>query len=136
ARWCVIAGTSHSSPDRFTLTRKDFKTPLGTVPTDRAFLDRLVAHYGDGLFDDEATHLREHSIELEVAVLQYVYEGRHDIRIVPLLAGGFHDYVRLDAAPRTQPDVARMIEALRRAGAGAPEAGCYLIRGDLAPLGP
>src|SRR5207237_7536083 len=46
----IIVGTSHYSPQRFTLTRKDFKTPLGVVPTDQRYLDRLVAHYGDGLF--------------------------------------------------------------------------------------
>ena len=49
----MIVGTSHYSSHRFTLTRKDFKTPLGVVPTDQGYIDRLVRHYGDGLFDDE-----------------------------------------------------------------------------------
>src|SRR5262249_38605747 len=81
----VIIGTSHYSEHRFTLTRKDFKTPLGIVPTDQEYIDRLVGHYGDGLFDDELmAHLPEHSIELEVVFLQYLYEGVRPIRIVPL----------------------------------------------------
>ena len=48
----VIIATSHYSPQRFTLTRMDFQTPLGRVPTDQASIDRIVNHYGDGLFDD------------------------------------------------------------------------------------
>ena len=66
----VIIGTSHYSSHRFTLTRKDFKTPLGLARSDQAYIDRLVNHYGDGLFDDELAHLPEHSIELEVVFLQ------------------------------------------------------------------
>src|SRR5262249_12045743 len=53
----VIVGTAHYSCQRFTLTRKDFLTPLGTVPTDQKYIDRLTAHYGDGLFEDEVAHL-------------------------------------------------------------------------------
>src|SRR5262249_12959220 len=52
----VIVATSHYSPARFTLTRKHFKTPLGVVPTDQAYIDRLVGHYGDGLFADPFAH--------------------------------------------------------------------------------
>jgi hypothetical protein len=82
----VIIGTSHYSRHRFTLTRKHFETPLGIAPTDRAYIDRLVAHYGPGLFDDEVmAHLPEHSIELEVVFLQYLFEGKRPFRIVPLV---------------------------------------------------
>jgi MEMO1 family protein len=132
----VIVGTSHYSPERFTLTRKDFKTPLGIVPTDQRYVDRLVAHYGDGLFADELTHVPEHSIELEVALLQYLYGDKKAFRIVPLLVGNFHDCIHLDVEPRERPDIARMIDALRKADAETPGPTCYLISGDLAHLGP
>jgi AmmeMemoRadiSam system protein B len=132
----VIVGTSHYSPTRFTLTRKDFKTPLGVVPTDQGFLDRLVSHYGDGLFDDELTHVPEHSVELEVAVLQHVLTDRRPFRIVPFLVGSFHDAVATGVEPKVKDDIARMIEALRRAHAETEEPVCYLISGDLAHLGP
>jgi AmmeMemoRadiSam system protein B len=132
----VIIGTSHYTAHRFTLTRKNFKTPLGVVPTDQPYVDRLVAYYGDGLFDGELAHLPEHSIELEVVFLQYLYEGRRPIRIVPLLAGSFQDGVETGTLPRSLPDVARMIETLRRAEAETPEPICYIISGDLAHLGP
>jgi AmmeMemoRadiSam system protein B len=132
----VIIGTSHYSPHRYTLTRKQFKTPLGIVPTDQAYIDRLVQHYGDGLFDDEICHLPEHSIELEVVFLQYLYENRRPVRIVPLVVGPFQDSVEANSLPALRPDVARMIEALGKAEAEANEPVCYIISGDLAHIGP
>jgi AmmeMemoRadiSam system protein B len=132
----VIIATSHYSTHRFTITRKDFKTPLGVVPTDQTYIDRLVAHYGDGLFDDELAHLPEHSVELEVVFLQYLYENRRPIRIVPLVVGSFQDCVLGNLAPRARTDIGRMIEALQKAEAETPEPIFYIISGDLAHIGP
>jgi hypothetical protein len=133
----VIVGTSHYSRHRFTLTRKHFQTPLGIVETDQAYIDRLVAHYGDGLFDDELmAHLPEHSIELEVVFLQYLYEGKRNFRIVPLVVGSFHDCVQTGLSPAGRNDVRRMVEALQAAERATPEPICYLISGDLAHIGP
>jgi AmmeMemoRadiSam system protein B len=133
----VIIGTSHYSPNRFTLTRKHFKTPLGIVPTDQHYIDRLVAHYGDGLFDDALAHLPEHSIELEVVFLQFWYNQRRPFRIVPLVVGSFQDCVAGRViSPFIQADIGRMVEALRRAEAETKEPICYLISGDLAHIGP
>jgi AmmeMemoRadiSam system protein B len=133
----VIIGTSHYSSHRFTLTRKHFKTPLGIVPTDQAYIDRLVARYGDGLFDDEyQAHLPEHSIELEVVFLQYLYEGVRSVRIVPLVVGSFADCVADGSLPSARADILRMIEALRTVEAETAEPICYLISGDLAHIGP
>jgi MEMO1 family protein len=132
----VIIGTSHYSPHRFTLTRKNFKTPLGVVPTDQAYIDRLVSHYGDGLFDDPLAHVPEHSIELEVVFLQYLFEGRRPIRIVPLVVGTFEDCVAKAALPHTYSDIGRMVHALRRAEEETGEPICYIISGDLAHIGP
>jgi AmmeMemoRadiSam system protein B len=133
----VIVGTSHYSSHRFTLTRKHFRTPLGIAETDGAFIDRLVKHYGDGLFEDELmAHLPEHSIELEVVLLQYLYEGKRPIRIVPLVVGSFHDCVARGTEPAKRDDIRRMVSALRAAERETPEPVCYLISGDLAHIGP
>lgn len=132
----VIIGTSHYSAHRFTLTRKNFKTPLGIAPTDQTYIDRLVNHYGPGLFDDELTHLPEHSIELEVVFLQYLYESRRPIRIVPLVVGSFQDCVLGNLTPSARTDIGRMIEALRKVEAETTESIFYIISGDLAHIGP
>jgi AmmeMemoRadiSam system protein B len=133
----VIIGTSHLSAHRFTLTRKAFQTPLGTTPTDQDFIDRLERYYGDGLFDDEwQAHLPEWSIELEVVFLQYLYQGKRPIRIVPLVVGSFHDSIVTASLPSQREDIGRMVEALRRATAEAREPVCTIISGDLAHVGP
>ncbi len=133
----VIIGTSHRSPKRFTLTRKHFETPFGIAPTDRGYIDRLVAHYGPGLFDDEINaHLPEHSIELEVVFLQYLYAGKRPFRIVPLVVGSFQDTVADRRPPHERRDIGRMVAALRATERDTPEPICYVISGDLAHIGP
>jgi AmmeMemoRadiSam system protein B len=136
ARLFVIIATSHYSPARFTLTRQNFRSPLGVVPTDQAFIDRLVALHGPGLFDDPFAHIPEHSIELEVVMLQYLFEGRRPFRIVPLLVGSFHDCLSRGGSPAAQKDIGRLVAALRQVAAEVDEPICTIISGDLAHIGP
>lgn len=137
ARLFVVVGTSHYSRHRFTITRKHFQTPIGVVPTDEAFIGRVVEQYGEGLFDDEwMAHFPEHSIELEVVFLQYLFAGKRDLRIVPLLTGPYFDCVRGGLSPGSRDEVARMVRALRHAEEQAGEEVCYVISGDLAHIGP
>src|SRR5262245_7616375 len=132
----VIIATSHYSPHRFTLTRKNFKSPLGIAPTDQEYIDRLVKQYGDDLFDDPLAHFPEHSVELEVVYLQYLFENVRPIRIVPLVVGSFRDCVDSWTSPSERPDIQRMIQALRKVEEDTPEPICYVISGDLAHIGP
>ncbi|HEV3145387.1 MAG TPA: AmmeMemoRadiSam system protein B [Gemmataceae bacterium] len=132
----VVIGTSHYSPQRYTLTRKHFHTPLGLVETDQDYIDRLENYYGDGLFNDPIAHFPEHSIELEVVFLQYLYENRRPFRIVPLVVGSFRDCVEEGTEPGQQSDIQQMIQALRQAEAETKERICYIISGDLAHIGP
>jgi MEMO1 family protein len=132
----VVVATSHYSLKRFSLTRQNFPSPFGKVETDRAYVDRIVSHYGDGLFDDPFAHVAEHSIELEVVMLQYLFENVRPFRIVPLLVGSFFDRVETKESPGRADDVARMIRALQMAEAESNAKVCYIISGDLAHIGP
>jgi AmmeMemoRadiSam system protein B len=132
----VIVATSHYSGKRFTLTRQNFTSPFGRVETDQAHIDRIVARYGGGLFDDPYAHAAEHSVELEVVGMQFAFGDRRPFRIVPLLVGSFFDCVKNHRRPGEKPDVERMIQALARAEAEAGEPVCYVISGDLAHIGP
>jgi AmmeMemoRadiSam system protein B len=136
ARLFVIVATSHYSTHRFTLSRQHFETPLGVCATDTAYVDRLAAEYGPGLFDDPLAHAPEHSIELEVVILQHLFAARGPIRIVPLLCGALADCVDARTEPVGVQDVARMSAALRAAEAAAGEPVCYVVSGDLAHIGP
>ncbi len=132
----VIIATSHYSPERFTLTRKNFRSPLGVVPTDQACVDWIESNYGAGLFNDPIAHLPEHSIELEVVLLQYLLEGKRAFRIVPLLVGPFGDCVQNGLDPGECGDVRQMVETLGRLEKELDEPACFIISGDLAHIGP
>jgi AmmeMemoRadiSam system protein B len=132
----VILGTAHYSARRFTLTRKDFRTPLGVAVTDKAYVDRIAAVYGPAAFEDEVAHLPEHSIEFQVVFLQYLLGDRRPFTIVPILVGSFHDCIAGATPPHEQADIYLMIQALRRAEAESGAKVCYIASGDLAHLGP
>ena len=136
ARVFVIVATSHYSGHRFILSRQHFDTPFGVVETDQEYVNRIVQHYGDGLFDDSLAHVPEHSIELEAVLLQFLLADRRPFKIVPLLVGSMHDCIHRGTDPANAADLSRMVEALRLAEAACTEPVCYLISGDLAHIGP
>jgi len=81
----VILGTNHAGRARSVVaTRKDFQTPLGLVVTDRAFIERIEQRLGGPICEDEFDHDVEHSVELQVHVLQ-VCANQRRFEIVPVL---------------------------------------------------
>ncbi len=133
----VILGVAHQyCRRRFALTYKDFETPLGVAPTDRAYVDGLASLAGRDLFDDELTHRTEHSIEFQVVFLQYLLGGRRDFSIVPILVGSFHDLMERGIDPMQDPDVKRFVEALRTVEAGQGKSVAYIGGIDLCHVGP
>jgi MEMO1 family protein len=137
ARTFVILGVAHQyCRRRFALTCKDFETPLGVVPTDRAFVDGLADLAGRDLFDDELSHRTEHSIEFQVVFLQYLLGGRRDFTIVPILVGSFHDLMERGIDPIDDPDVKRFIDAMRTVEAGQGRKVAYIGGIDLCHVGP
>jgi len=133
----VVLGVAHQyCRRRFALTRKDFETPLGVVPTDRSYVDRIASLAGGDLFEDELSHRTEHSIELQVVFLQYVLGGRRDFTIVPILVGSFHDLMERGVEPIDDPDVSRFIQALRAAESASGKQVAYIGGIDLCHVGP
>ena len=81
----VILGTNHFGRSTSVVaTGKDFETPLGTTRTDRALLAELKRQCGVDLCVDEFDHLREHSVELQLIILQHLL-GPESFTIVPVL---------------------------------------------------
>lgn len=131
----VIVATSHYSMERFVLSRKDYETPFGIARTNQAFVDQIAKRFGPGCFKDEYASRHEHSIEFQVLFLQYLFEGKRDFRIVPLLVGSFHDAIQSRSEPAQVSDIGRMIAALREATELSPEKVCFICSGDLAHIG-
>ncbi len=81
----VILGTNHFGRSASVVaTRKDFQTPLGCAITDRALIDRLESLLGQPLCEHEFDHAAEHSVELQLHMLQ-VIQSEHPFAIVPIL---------------------------------------------------
>jgi AmmeMemoRadiSam system protein B len=81
----VLLGTNHFGRGLGVVaTGCAFATPLGRAEIDLAFLERLEAALGVSLRACELDHLTEHSIELQVNLLQALADGR-GVHIVPLL---------------------------------------------------
>jgi AmmeMemoRadiSam system protein B len=132
----VVLGVAHQyCRRRFALTCKDFETPLGVVPTDRSYVDRIASLAGRDLFEDELAHRTEHSIEFQVVFLQYVLGGR-EFTIVPILVGSFHDLMERGADPITDPEVSRFVQALRAAESASGKRVAYIGGIDLCHVGP
>src|SRR5262249_20075810 len=110
--------------------------PLGVVPTDRSYVDRIAAMAGRDLFDDELSHRAEHSIEFQVVFLQYVLGGRRDFTIVPILVGSFQDLMERGVDPIDDPEGRRLVAALRTAEAACNQSVAYIGGIDLCHVGP
>jgi MEMO1 family protein len=110
----VILGTAHyGGATLFAATRKDFATPLGTVVTDRDFLDRLAARTPQDLYADELLHRTEHAVEFQTVMLQHVLGARGPFSVVPILVTSFHEMVHGRRSPSEDARVADFVAALR-----------------------
>jgi len=133
----VILGVAHQyCQRRFALTRKDFETPLGLVPTDREYVDQIAARVGRDLFEDELSHRTEHSIEFQVVFLQYVLGEGREFSIVPILVGSFHDLIERQADPSADGEINDFIDALRDVERSLGRKVAYIGGIDLCHVGP
>ena len=87
----VILGTGHQLQEGlFSLTDKDFETPLGIAKNDGDAVDRLREAGRGMVATDDFIHRSEHSIEFQVIFLQHVMD-RKDFTIVPILCGSLQE---------------------------------------------
>ncbi|QEG34345.1 hypothetical protein Pr1d_16200 [Bythopirellula goksoeyrii] len=139
AKLFIILGTAHTPLQEFySVSRKDFETPLGTVETDREFIKTLSNRLGEsfsGVFQDELPHRQEHSIEFQTLMLQFVLGGRRDFRVVPILVGSFHPFVEHGRMPVESPAVAEFIGGLRDTIHSYGEEVCVVAGVDMAHIG-
>lgn len=162
----VILGTDHSAVDTgFTLTRKHFATPQGTLQTDTALVDRLLTAargtkgLAEALLRDEHHHRGEHAVEFQAVWLQHLLtrrgaeaatqrttEAPTTLAILPILCGPMHDFIVAREGqqdPLTGPHAAKVfapfLRLLRQELQREIEAGRRVLlvsAADLAHVGP
>lgn len=95
----VILGINHHGGDGlFCISEKDYVTPLGVLKADRGTVKDLREGLPDGtLAVHDFDHMMEHSIEFQTIFLAH-YLGT-DVRIVPVLCGGIHEFLARGGDP-------------------------------------
>jgi AmmeMemoRadiSam system protein B len=84
----VVLGPSHTSygPDVATLT-SDWETPLGVVKVDKEFVSKLIDKCSF-VVEDSSAHSYEHSIEVQLPFLQFVFKKQaKNFKFVPISLG-------------------------------------------------
>jgi len=133
-RTFVILATSHyGRPEKFGLTRKNFRTPLGESPTDVRLVDWLSRSAPGAIEMEDFCHSFEHTVELELIFLQHVLGPQ--TRILPILCGGFaHSLIR-GGKPEDDEDVQRFIDALRELREREGDRLFWILGVDMAHMG-
>lgn len=132
----IIFGTAHvPTTNPFTLTRKEFLTPLGPLEVDREMVDAIQSQSPFDLMADEMVHRTEHSIEFQCVFLRYLFPEPASVRIVPILCGSFHEMIEQGISPMEVLPVRQFIEAVKKSVASLKRRVCCLASADLAHMG-
>lgn len=136
ARCFIILGIAHTGMESpFSLTRKDFNTPLGKLETDHELIDAIQSRCPYDLFRDEAVHRSEHSVEFQSLFLRFLYPEPAPLKIVPILCGSFHEAIEQGISPMELEPIRHFIDALRESVSRKGEKVCYIVSADLAHMG-
>jgi AmmeMemoRadiSam system protein B len=131
----VVFGTCHAPmPRRFSISQKDYETPLGIAQTDKDFVNRLSSRLGNEYLDD-FSHRGEHSIEFQAVCLKYTFRGAQEFKIIPILVNSFHDIYSEGKTAAEDPEIRRVVTALRETMEESADRICVIAGADLAHVG-
>jgi AmmeMemoRadiSam system protein B len=110
-RTFVILATSHyGEPEKFGLTRKPFRTPMGDVANDTRLVDWLAQRAPAAVEMEDFCHSFEHTVELQLIFLQHALGA--NVRILPILCGPFARSLYEGGKPEDDDKVKAFLEAL------------------------
>jgi hypothetical protein len=131
-----ILGIGHMGlPGLYSITRKDFETPLGKVSVDNEFLETFFSNLDRSLFADHISHRTEHSIEFQVIFLKYLF-GQQTPQIIPVLTSfNYRDLIGPDSSS-VMEQIDSFVDALLKTERQTGNRIMILASVDLAHIGP
>lgn len=130
----LILGTSHFGPaQRFGLTAKPFRTPLGEARTRADLVQRLAEWAPEAVISEDYCHAIEHSVEFQVVFLQHLYGP--DICIVPILCGSLSGAMPPGRKPEDDAEIAQFLAALAELARREGNELVWVLGVDLAHMG-
>jgi len=131
----IIFGTCHTPmPQRFSISKKNYETPLGSAQADQDFIRRLSIRLENEYLDD-FSHRGEHSIEFQAVCLNYILRNKQEFRIVPILVNTFHDIYSEGRTAAEDPEICKVVSAIRETMEESPGSICVVAGADLAHVG-
>jgi AmmeMemoRadiSam system protein B len=132
----VIFGTGHHGlPEMYSISDKDFETPLGVSRTDRDFLQAFRARVPEPLFSEDFSHRHEHTIEFQLVFLHHLFRAAPP-PILPILCSFSYDDVSPESPSPHRDWMARLLEGLRDAERETGKRACFIASVDFAHIGP
>lgn len=133
----IILGVAHQPTENlYTLTEKDFETPLGPARTNKQAALRLKELYGAERLSGEYAHKHEHSIEFQTVFLKYLHRNGPDFTILPILCGSLHEELENGGGPpRNRPEVGEFCDALKKLTEEFGPRVCLIAGVDLSHVG-
>jgi AmmeMemoRadiSam system protein B len=99
-------------------------------------VERLAVRAGADCFASEGAHRTEHSIEFQAVFLRYLYAGRRDFTIVPILASFAHEALARGQGVEQDGAVPRFFDALIETIVTSKRRVALVAGADLAHVGP
>ncbi|HOC45378.1 MAG: AmmeMemoRadiSam system protein B [Syntrophorhabdaceae bacterium] len=129
----VILGTCHrATRGLLSISLKDFETPLETVPVGPGLKDLVRGNNFLNRYIEEWPHRIEHSIELQLPLIQFMVQ--HDFEILPVLTGSMHEYVE-GAKSIDDDEIRQLTENLKHVLEAYGKPYCIIAGADLAHIG-
>ena len=131
----VILGTDHNSEDsELTLTRQNYATPWGILPTAEDLVDEYCGAVGEArALGREFNHRDEHSVEA-AAIWFHYFLGEAKCEVLPVLCGTFQEFIATEKRPLQSESVCAIIDIIRRAR--ETRRTLIVAAADLAHIGP
>ncbi|MFC1532257.1 AmmeMemoRadiSam system protein B [Thermodesulfobacteriota bacterium] len=112
----IVLGVGHRlGSDLFSVTDKDFETPVGTIRGDHICVRELRDAGGDLIAANDFAHRSEHSIEFQAIFIRHLLQD-HKFTMIPVLCGSFQtslsEYSRDSFIEKAGPFLLKLEEIL------------------------